>query len=109
MLDVRVFKLSYCNLSSRFNYRTLRDTDIRQSPRPKRLYMILSFFAIPFDLAMAIIAITVLVWPDADTRLIKESIERICIAIILITMTILEYYMPKRNCRKSKKSFTIAP
>lgn len=55
---------------------------------------------IPFDLTLAIIALSLLAWPDADTRLKQVAIERILISILLISLTVLEYFVPNRRCCK---------
>ena len=109
-IDLRLFKLIYTNAMDRLDLSTLRELDIRPGWRyPKRLYMILSLINVPIDFIIALIAITVLGSPEADARLIKVAVERILIAIMLMSITILEYYFPHRDCCKRKKTITVAP
>lgn len=84
--------------------RTLREIDARRGWWPKRLYMLLSLMMVPSDFALACIATTLLGWPEADTRLTKVAVERIIISLILMSMTVLEYFWPRR-----KTTITVAP
>ena len=68
-IDVRFFKLIYSNVMDRLNLRLLSEADERKGWRPRRLYMILCMLAIPFDLALIIIAVGLLTKPDAPIRL----------------------------------------
>ena len=108
-IDVRFFKLIYSNMAGRLNLRTLNDEDDSIGKRPKRLYMILSMLAIPFDLSLIFIAVSLLAQPDVATRLMQVSLERVLISLFLIASTILEYFMPGRNCCRRDKSKTVAP
>ena len=109
MIDIRFFKLIYSNMMDRLDLRTLRNIDIRQGWRPKRVFMLMSMLTIPFDLTLIIIAFSLLVWPDADTRLKKVAVERILINLLLISMTVLEYFVPNRSCCERTKTKTVAP
>ena len=104
LTTVPFFKLIYSNMIDRLDLRTLREVDMRQGWRPKRIYKLLSMLAIIFDLALVIIAVTLLLMPEADTRLKQVAVERILISSGLICMTTLEYYVPNRNCCKRNKS-----
>jgi len=69
LLNFRLFKLGYCNWSARLNIESLRDRDGRKGLRPWLLNLVLSLLMVPCDLASCGIAVSLLVWADADTRL----------------------------------------
>mmetsp|Transcript_39905 Transcript_39905/g.52225 ORF Transcript_39905/g.52225 Transcript_39905/m.52225 type:complete len:239 (+) Transcript_39905:460-1176(+) len=106
-INLRFFKLIYTNVAERFNLRSLRDAEIRNGWRPRRFYMLLCMFMVPFDLALCIIALVLLSWPNADSRLVKVAVERILICLILVTITVTEYYKPRRNCCKREQSYVV--
>ena len=110
IVDLRLFKFIYSNIKDRFDLRTLREADLRRGWRyPKRSYQILSLLMVPLDLALLCIALSLLLGTESDERLKKVSLERVIICIILMGLTVLEYYMPSRNCCERGKTVIVAP
>ena len=110
IVDVRLFKFIYSNAKERFDLRTLREIDLRRGWRyPKRSYQILTLLMIPVDVSLICIAISILFGSVSNARLTKVAIERVIISLMLLSVTVLEYYYPRRNCCKKDKTVIVAP
>ena len=73
--------------------------------------MMLSLLTVPLDIGLCIIAVSILTWPEADSRLCKVAVERILISFLLLAlMTIFEYVKPwHRCCNKREGTSLVIP
>lgn len=106
MLNYRILKLSYTNISDRFNLSTLRIEDFFHDGEKdgesaawsmRRFNMLLSSLMVPSDIALCFIAISAYQLADADTYLKKVAVERLCISLVLASLTLAEFILPQKS------------
>lgn len=94
LVNYRMIKLSYCNLSPKFDLQVLRVDQSRPGWTPRRLNMLFSIVMMVFDVVLCFNAISA-TFIDAKNDLVtKVCIERIAVSLLLAVCTLSEFIIP---------------